>query len=107
MVLPSLVALKVIDRLKFSVANLAVGKFTWAVDHVPMTARGAVVDQYGATVAPNTARLTLVLEFAVGRVLGDPPLLSLLRRAGRGGLDVPDARRRGGRKSAFDWPTWQ
>lgn len=106
-IFPTLVAFEVVDGLEFTIASLVIRKFTWAVDHVPVTARCAVIDQYGEAVAPNTARLALVLELATRRLFLDQPLFALLGGAGGGWLDMPDARCRRGQEAAFNWPTWQ
>lgn len=102
-----LVACEVIERFKLATASLAIGKFAWTIDHVPMTARSAVVSQHGKAVAPNSARLAQVLSLAAGLLLRNLPLLALFHGTGRSGLDMPDAWGRRRHEAALDWSTWQ
>lgn len=88
-ILATLVAFEVLDRLKFAIAHVATRAGRWTVDRIAVAPRPAMVAQHCQAVATHTARLANV--FALGDGLGDPALLSLLCCARGRRSDVADS----------------
>lgn len=89
-ILATLVAFEMLDRLKFAITHVAPRAGVGTVDRVAMTPRPPMVTEHCQAIAKHTAGLAHV--FALRDGLCDPALLPLLGGACRGWLDMADPR---------------